>query len=255
MADDVHELRRRSFGGVATAYEAGRPGYAPRAVEWVLERAPGREVLDLAAGTGKLTRSLLDAGAAPVAVEPSEEMLDQLRAGLPRVRALIGSAEDIPLPDASVDAVVVGQAFHWFKPDRALPEIARVLRPGGVLGLLWNVRDDNVSWVAAVTEAGAGSGDLVSQLTAGEEEEALAQSPLFESPETFQVANPQPYDADRLVQWAESTSHVAILEPDRRLQVLDAIRAIALTHPDLAGKKTFDMPYETYAVRANVVSA
>jgi SAM-dependent methyltransferase len=250
--EDVFEQRRQSFGGVAAAYEAGRPVYAPAAIEWVLEAAPGRHVLDLAAGTGKLSRSLLAAGARITAVEPSADMLHELRAALPDVPALIGSAEEIPLPDASVDAVMVGQAFHWFTPERALPEIARVLRPGGVLGLLWNVRDDSVAWIAAVTATGAGSGDLVSQMTAGDEEKSLAKTGLFEPAETFRAPNPERYDADRLVQWAASTSTVAILEPEERGEVLAAIREIAVHHPDLAGKPTFDVPYETHALRARL---
>jgi SAM-dependent methyltransferase len=252
MADDVYEQRRRSFGSVAAAYEAGRPVYAPAAIEWVLEAAPGRDVLDLAAGTGKLSRSILAAGGRPRAVEPSADMLSELRAALPDVPALIGSAEEIPLPDASVDAVMVGQAFHWFDPALAFPEIARVLRPGGVIGLLWNVRDDSVDWVAAVSATGAGSGDLVSKMTAGEEQRAIAATGLFQPAETFRVANPERYDAERLVQWAASTSPVAILEPEQRGQVLEAVRDIALHHPDLSGKATFDVPYETHAVRARL---
>jgi len=211
-------------------------------------------VLDLAAGTGKLSRSLLAAGVRPIAVEPSQDMLGRLRSGLPEVRALVGSAEDIPLPDDSVDAVMVGQAFHWFDKDRAFPEIARVLRPGGVLGLLWNVRDDSVDWVRAVTDTGAGSGDLVSHMTAGEDERMLTETGMFEPAETTSVPNPERYDADRLVDWAASTSTVAILEPQRRAEVLQAIREIATTHPDLAGRDTFDVPYETYAVRAKLAA-
>ncbi|MFF0296789.1 class I SAM-dependent methyltransferase [Kitasatospora sp. NPDC004614] len=151
---DEHLRHRSSFGAAAGAYAAHRPDYAPAAVRWALEPAPGRRVLDLGAGTGKLTGCLLAAGAEVVAVEPDPAMLSQLRRELPEVRALTGCAESIPLPDGSVDAVLSGNAMHWFDMDAAGPEIARVLAPGGVLAGLWNLFDDGVAWVAGLAEAG-----------------------------------------------------------------------------------------------------
>jgi SAM-dependent methyltransferase len=153
------EDRRRlaaSFGAVANAYAEHRPGYADAAVRWALETAPGRRVLDLGAGTGKLTSALLAAGADIAVVEPDPAMLAELRGTLPGVRALPGSAEEIPLPDASVDAVLAGNAMHWFDMAVAGPEIVRVLAPGGVLAGLWNVMDDAVGWVKGLAEV---SGD------------------------------------------------------------------------------------------------
>jgi len=129
---------------VAEAYERSRPGYAPTALAWLAERigiGPGRRVLDLAAGTGKLTRQLLTLGADVVAVEPGDEMRGVLVRVVSEAETLAGSAEAIPLPDAAVDAVTVGQAFHWFRTEEALGEIHRVLRPGGALALLWNEWD------------------------------------------------------------------------------------------------------------------
>ena len=142
------DRRARSFGAVADRYARARPGYPPAAVEWLLEAAPGRAVVDLAAGTGKLTQVLVEAGAEPVAVEPDAGMRAALATAAPGVEILAGTAEAIPLPDASADAVLVAQAFHWFDARRACDEIGRVLRPGGVLGLLWNLRDGSVPWVA-----------------------------------------------------------------------------------------------------------
>ena len=130
-----------SFGAAATAYAEHRPDYARAAVRWALERAPGPRVLDLGAGTGKLTATLVGLGAEVVAVEPDPAMLSVLRRALPTVRALRGSAEAVPLPNASVDAVVAGNAMHWFDMDVAGPEIARVLVPAGILSGLWNVFD------------------------------------------------------------------------------------------------------------------
>ena len=121
------------------------------ALEPVRDRRPVR-VADIGAGTGKLTATLVRLGAEVTAVEPDPQMLAELRRAMPAVRSAPGSAEEIPLPDASVDAVLAGQAMHWFDMDRALPEIARVLRPGGVLAGLWNVDDDRVGWVAGLAE-------------------------------------------------------------------------------------------------------
>ncbi len=137
--------RARSFGAVAAAYAEHRPGYPAAALDWALAPVAGsasgaRTLLDLGAGTGKLTTALLGRGAV-IAVEPDPAMLAELRRRLPDVDAREGSAESIPLPTGSVDAVLVGQAWHWFDTGRALPELARVLRPGGVLAALWNADD------------------------------------------------------------------------------------------------------------------
>jgi ubiquinone/menaquinone biosynthesis C-methylase UbiE len=138
--------RSLSFGEEAAAYERGRPSYPPEAIDWLLP--PGaRDVLDLGAGTGKLTVRLVERGLDVVAVDPIPEMLEVLRRSLPDTPALLGSAEEIPLPDASVDSVLVAQAWHWFDPERAVSEVARVLRPGGRIGLVWNVRDERSGWV------------------------------------------------------------------------------------------------------------
>ncbi len=139
-----------SFGAAAQAYATHRPDYAPAAVRWALEHAPGLRVLDLGAGTGKLTGTLTTLDADVVAVEPDPAMLAELRRALPSVRARPGSAESIPLPDSSVDAVLAGNAMHWFDMGVAGPEIARVLVPGGILAGLWNVMDDRVDWVAGL---------------------------------------------------------------------------------------------------------
>ena len=141
---DIHPTAAAGFSAAAEVYERARPGYPDEAVAWVAELlgiAPGRDVLDLAAGTGKLTRQLVPFGARIVAVEPIDAMRAELERAVPGVEALAGSAEAIPLPDTSVDAVTCAQAFHWFRPEAAVAEIRRVLRPGGGLALLWNGRD------------------------------------------------------------------------------------------------------------------
>jgi SAM-dependent methyltransferase len=247
--DAVHAARARSFGPVADVYERARPDYAPAAVAWALERAPGPRTVDLAAGTGKLTRALVAAGADAVAVEPSEGMRAAFARAVPDVAVVDGSAESIPLPDASADALVVGQAFHWFDPGAALEEIARVLVPDGVLGLLWNMRDESEPWVLELSRILEFPADTVA---AAEHvgDEAVRRHPAFEGAARRIFPNPQPYDAERLVAWAASTSRVAVLGPDQRAARLEAVAELAATHPGLRGRAAFALPFATVAVRA-----
>ena len=139
-----------SFGAQARAYSRGRPDYPAAAVAELINPA-ARAVADIGAGTGKLTASLIAPGRTVYAVEPDAQMLDVLREQLPPVHALVGTAEQIPLPDNAVDALVFGQAWHWVRPDEALAEAERVLRPGGTVGLIWNIRDESVPWVHRLT--------------------------------------------------------------------------------------------------------
>ncbi|HEY1702145.1 MAG TPA: class I SAM-dependent methyltransferase [Trebonia sp.] len=166
MDEDERLRRGSSFGAAAEAYDEHRPGYPHDAIRWALQPATlrpagrdlaGLKLLDLGAGTGKLTTRLAALGVCVTAVEPDAEMLAALARLLPSVPAYPGSAEAIPLPDGSVDAVLCGQSMHWFNLERALPEIARVLAPGGVLAGLWNSDDDRVEWVAGLHVAAEGS--------------------------------------------------------------------------------------------------
>jgi SAM-dependent methyltransferase len=137
--------RSRSFENVAAEYERHRPEYPEEALRWAgsrLRLEEGARVLDVGAGTGKLTRGLVALGYEVVAVEPGGPMLDELRKAVPGAEVLEGPAEVIALPDASVDAAFAAQAFHWFDRERAVPELHRVVRPRGGLALLWNWWDD-----------------------------------------------------------------------------------------------------------------
>ena len=235
----------------AAAYEASRPSYPPAAVACISERArlgPGVRVLDLAAGTGKLTRLLVPTGAEVVAVEPVAAMRARL-AELGGVEALDGTAEQIPLGDGSVDAVTVAQAFHWFDAPVALGEIARVLRPGGSLVLVWNLRDLRVDWVRRF-------GDLLVEQGEPRPYDAYhavdyarvvadAGAGCFSALRRWSVHWEQPCSPELLVQRAASVSVVGALDPERREVVLDRIRRLTRSHPDLAGRPSFPFPYDT----------
>jgi SAM-dependent methyltransferase len=248
-ADPPWAKRRLSFGGFADRYDQWRPEYPPEALAWMVAPAAHHNsrasaplrVVDLASGTGRLAAVALGLGHDVLAVEPDDDM----RAVAERVapgRTLRGTAEDIPLDDGWADAVVVGQAYHWFEPDRALPEIARVLRPGGVLGLVWNIRDDSEAWVAELS-AFAGGVDRSSHRP-----RTVDLGSLYSPVEQAEFRHAQQLDADGLVGLVSSWSYIA-LRADRDA-MLDRVRGLALTHPDLAGRPAFELPYVTRAYRA-----
>ena len=156
-----NEEMSTSFGSAAGTYESGRPDYPIQAVDWMLQPVVGGErsirVADVGAGTGKLTRAIVELGAEVVAIDPDAKMLAVLREHVHGVPTFVGSAESLPLPDASVDAVLLGQAWHWVDPAAGSAEVGRVLRSGGVLGLVWNIRDESVPWVQRLTRIMHGS--------------------------------------------------------------------------------------------------
>lgn len=223
--------RAGSFGAAADVYDRARPSYPFEAVRFALPEGAQR-VLDLGAGTGKLTDVLLTLGLDVVAVEPSEQMRERIPA---RAEVLDGSAEQIPLPDGSVDAVLVAQAFHWFDPDAALAEITRVLRPGGTVGLMWNVMDDAVDWVREMGEL-FGAEDLVSHLDG---EPPFRGHGSLSDPVHDEFELLQPLDADLLVDLVTTRSSLTDLPEEERLEVLAKVRELAPDGP------TFELPYVT----------
>jgi SAM-dependent methyltransferase len=230
----IHRAAAEGFARSADAYERARPRYPPEAVELLVSRLPaGASVLDLAAGTGILTRPLLEAGLAVVAVEPVAEM----RAALPgSVRALEGTAEAIPLGAAEVDAVAVGQAFHWFDGDAALAEIHRVLRSDGLLALFWNRRVDEDPVNRALDSLLEPYRGKVPTHRRDAWRAAFEPTSRFAPLEERDFPNEQRLDADGMAAWVGSISFVAALDPPERERVVTRARAIA-------GEGTVTVPY------------
>jgi SAM-dependent methyltransferase len=244
-----------SFGSAAAAYEEHRPDYPQAAARWAVEPAPGRRVLDLGAGTGKLTATLVTLGAEVIAVEPDPAMLTELRRALPTVRALRGSAEAIPLPDASVDAVLAGHALHWFDMDLAGPEIARVLAPGGILAGLWNVIDNRVDWVAGLERvsgsAAVGPRDTLSNWRAETADAHLPNTGLvsqFGSPEQTEFPHGQRRTAESLVATLATKAGMLVMPEQEREATLGRIRSFLMSRAETA-RGEFTLPMLTGVLR------
>jgi len=233
-----------SFGVAADAYEAGRPEYPGEAVAWMLEGTEGT-VLDLGAGTGKLTRGILALGRDVVAVDPDAAMLARLTEALPGVRAEVGTAEAIPLPDETVGAVVLGQAWHWVDVERASREAARVLARGGVLGLIWNVRDEREPWVAALT--GAMHGSVAEGLIAsGGPTVAAPFGPL----EELRVEWTRDMTRDAIEAMVRSRSYFIVADAAGRAEIEARVAEVLDGLAGLAGGGSVPVPYVTAAYRA-----
>ncbi|GAB3085519.1 class I SAM-dependent methyltransferase [Isoptericola nanjingensis] len=244
-----HADRAASFDRDADVYAQVRPTYPRDAVGWMLP-AGARRVLDLAAGTGKLTEVVVDlagAGTDVVAVDPSLPMLAELSARLPGVATRQGAAEHLPLPDASVDAVLVAQAWHWFDADAAATEIARVLRPGGTLGVVWNDRDAEVDWVARFGEI-LHRGDRLEPAAGHDALTELGDRFTAVEAGTFRWVDRLPAGALRTL--AGTRSYLLRLPEAEREARLAEVDALEDTHPDLAGRAEIELPYVTYAYRA-----
>lgn len=244
-----------SFGAAAVAYAEHRPDYARAAVRWAVETAPGPRVVDLGAGTGKLTATLLAMGGADVvAVEPDAAMATELSRALPDVRALPGSAEAIPLPDASVDAVVAGNAMHWFDMAVAGPEIARVLTPGGILAGLWNVLDDRIDWVAGLARVSGSAAIGPRDTPAGWRAETaglhLPKTGVarFGSAEQAEFPHGQRRTADSLVATLATRAGMLVMPDDAREAALGRIRGYLASRPETADGE-FTLPMLTCVLR------
>jgi SAM-dependent methyltransferase len=256
----VHEVAREGFGTEAATYERSRPSYPPDAVAWLVEHLGirgGARVADLAAGTGILTRLLVPAGAALVAIEPVAGMRAELRRTTPGVPVVAATAEALPVRSGSLDAVTVAQAFHWFDAPSALAELRRALRVRGRLGLVWNARDRSVDWVDRVwgvmdrvekhapwrdhdgNVAGADSFAWREHLVDG----AAGFTPLQRA--TFH--HTQEVTPELVVERIRGVSHVAVLPGAEQAAVLGEVREIVATHPETRGRATLSIPYRVDA--------
>jgi SAM-dependent methyltransferase len=247
---NLHRAAAEGFEAGAGLYASGRPGYPAEIDDWLrdaLGLAPGKAAIDLGAGTGKFTARLVATGATVTAIEPVAAMRAEFRRALPGVESVEGNAEAIPLPDGGYDAVVCAQAFHWFATPAALAEIRRVLKVGGALGLVWNVRDERVSWVAALSAILRRYEDDAPRHESGAWRLAFPArgfSPLAER--RFAYAHegpPEQVIVDRVL----SISYVAALGRAERAPVEDAVRALIAATPELAGRERVAFPYETIA--------
>ena len=234
----------RSFDNVVDAYDRSRPSYPVDAARWLVggERC---EVIELGAGTGKLTERLVALGHTVTATDPSEPMLQRLAQRVPTARPVIAAAEEIPTGSRSVDVVVAAQSFHWFDPARVLPEVARVLKPRGVLALVWNDRDDRIPWVKRL---GAIIGDSEQQ---ADPTKTLDDSGLFETVQTTTLRFWQPTSRESLQDLVISRSNVAVLSPAEREPVLRKVDELYDEYG--RGHDGMLLPYVTHAFRAVVL--
>lgn len=231
-----------SFDRAAEVYEKARPEYPAEAIDWLVP-ADAKTVLDLGAGTGKLTRALASRGLEVFAVDPSPKMLDQLREAVPGATVSVGTAEDIPLADASVDAILVGQAWHWVDQEAALPSVARVLRPGGTLGLIWNLRDDRVPWIERLT--------TVMHPAEGEifMETGRIDRGAFGELESANFEWSQDFTRDELLDLVRSRSYFITADEAEQASILRGVNELLDTDPDVGGRSSWSMPYVTRAFR------
>jgi len=236
----------RSFGKVADAYAASRPDYPVEAVRWLVP-VPGSRVLELGAGTGKLTEALIAEQHRVTATDPAHAMLKRLRKRFRTTRAIQSAAEHIPVHAGAMDVVVAAQAFHWFDHDRTLAEVARVLRPGGTLSLVWNYRDESVPWVRRLSRIIGAESMQVDPV------EMLEESELFDGIETTTFRHWQQVDRESLIGLVESRSSIATMGDRDRSAVLEQVGAL---YDDYGrGHDGMLLPYVTHCFRAHVVNA
>jgi len=247
----VHDVAATGFGAASDVYERARPTYPPDAVAWLVDALrlhPGATAVDLAAGTGKLTRLLTPTGARVIAVEPVAGMRRVLVATQPGLPVLAATAEALALRGGRVDAVTVAQAFHWFDADAAFAELTRVLRPGGRVGLIWNARDRHVAWVDAVWSVM----DRVERRAPWRDHDrqdrgALGDRPGFGPMQAATFHHEQRVTPEGIVERFASVSHVAALDEPARAAVLDEVRGVLARHRDTAGRQDLVIPYRVDA--------
>ena len=248
MSNDIHASAARGFSRAADSYQRGRPDYPQDAVErlvsW-LDLAPGKVVVEPGAGTGKFTQFLVPSGARIVAVEPVAQMRAKLSELLPAIEAVDGTAEIIPLLDGSADALVVAQAFHWFRAEEALAEFHRVLRPEGRLALIWNRRDESVDWVAQLARIVDRFEEGTPRYKSGQWRKAFDSTALFTPLRHAEFGYLQVGTPETVLDRVASMSMIAALPEEIRGGVLEEVRALIREHPETRGRETIAFPYRT----------
>lgn len=248
METPIHKFAAKGFDVSSDAYERGRPEYPDDAVEFMIQELDlkeGKIVADLGAGTGKFTRSLQKSRAKIIAIEPVEGMRKKFSSVLPTIEVLSGTAESIPLEDESLDAVVIAQAFHWFKGEPALNEIHRVLKPNGKIGLIWNVRDERIPWISLLTgiidpyERGA------PRYKSGEWKKVFDSTLLFSPLKHSRFGYVQTGTVETVVDRVGSISFIASLPSDEKEQVLTQVRDLVQAQMRAGQSGTIEIPYCT----------
>ncbi len=236
----IHESAAEGYRQESASYAKARPSYHPALIDRSVSAFGHGTIVDLGAGTGIFTRQLVDRGLQPIAVEPVAEMRATLQAALPTVTALDGTAENTGLLESSVDTVFVAQAFHWFDHTRSLPEIRRILRPGGHLVCVWNVRDETNPWVRGFTDIVDRHAGDTPRHRSMDWRRAIDSDPAFRLIDEFGIDNPTPSSPEAVAARALSTSFIAALDPTDQREILDEIGE--LTRP--LGL-SFDFPYRS----------
>lgn len=245
----IHDAAARGYQSAVEHYERGRPSYPDDALSFLVKElaiGPDSTVVDLGAGTGKFTDLLVFTGAEIVAVEPVPAMREALARNCPTVTVLDGTAEAIPVDDASADALVVAQAFHWFDGERALPEIHRVLREGARLGLIWNIRDEASDWSERLTAIfDRLCGPDAPRYKSGRWRSVFESTDLFGPLHRWVAYHVHEVTREGFIDRVKSVSYVASASPDERARVLAEVTELLDTDPELRGKDELVMPYRT----------
>jgi SAM-dependent methyltransferase len=251
MHPDRLRERASSFGPAAALYDRVRPSYPAAAVDWALgPLGAGRwRIIDVGAGTGIMTRLILSLGHEAIAVEPDVQMRQRL-AETTAAQSVAGSAESLPLADASVDGAIAAQAYHWFDRDRAHAELARVIRPGGVFAAVWNDRDQSVDWVVEYSRIVEGDRGPDGSGTDSGRGRIDSYGEEFGPVETAVFRHAVRHTPDSLVSLLRSRSYFLTASARRQAVLEHEVRALAMNHPDLSGRSEFELPYVTVAYRA-----
>ena len=249
MNPTVHEKASKGFNRASDAYERGRPDYPKECLDFLKQHLglkPGMKVVDLAAGTGKFTRLLAKSGADLTAVEPVEGMREKFQSLDSHTPILNGTAEAMPLRDATVDIVTVAQAFHWFHGPLALPEIHRVLKPHGKLVMIWNVRDDSKHWVAELGHLMDEFEGSTPRYKSMQWKHSFENSALFTPLQHHELPHLQSGTVETMVDRVSSVSYIAAMADHEREKILNRVRKHFQTHPDTRGQEVISMPYVTH---------